>query len=169
MPTMKGMEQAMNHHIQMVSGLTTRTLNWKYQCIEDLVLKEGIKFRNCKLPKRFKKKPYKQCFRNCLVMMLDNEDLVYVEGIACWIMAIPMHHAWLVDIKNPKRVIDPTWDSDKGRTYIGIPFDKRYVSKVAIEKSDNFSILDDWKNKFKLLKKGLPKNAIHTEVYELCG
>lgn len=70
------------------------------------------------------------CFANCGSIVFWNEEYTYVEGyVLCF--GIPIEHAWLIDATG--LVYDPTLvDGDMITQYFGVPFDREYVSKVAL-------------------------------------
>jgi hypothetical protein len=95
------------------------------------------------------------CFENCLRVVLNDETglLRYVEGFAQGI--IVAHHAWLA-INDA--VVDVTWNLSKhirtitpNREYFGVVFPDRKTLKRKLHDTQ-LSILDDWPNKWPLLK-----------------
>lgn len=125
---------------------------YKYVSMYDFVLREGIEFKevmpawNCS-----HRGAMKECYMNAFNLAMQDSDMIYCEGMACGI--IPVFHAWCVDIKG--RVYDFTWKD--GHEYLGIPFATYFVMKT-IFKREYYGMIDDWQNKWPLLK-NFPKKA----------
>jgi hypothetical protein len=101
----------------------------KYEGFEDFVLKTGTFKRATKpLPEGVEIGEKKMCFENAYRLAMK-KDWTYVEGWAESV--IPLHHAWCLDDKG--RVVDPTWEFEKGRAYWGVEFDMAWVGHVLLE------------------------------------
>ena len=122
----------------------------EFRCIEEVVLKHGVIFNVIELPKKYKKMPDKECFKNAYTLMKKHEDLTYCEGFAISENGYPpLNHAWCVDAF--KNVIDPTWDyQENGMAYFGIPFTREFTIKVYGK--IKCSLLDNPKQSFPLMK-----------------
>jgi hypothetical protein len=86
---------------------------------------EGRFYAPKPLPKRYKARPQKQCFKNAFDLAVKTRAaLMYVEGFAfCY---IPTHHAWVVDDQG--NVIDPTWAE------IAVPYAERSYFGIVVPK-----------------------------------
>lgn len=105
----------------------------KYQNSFELALDLGQPFiERIAHPHRLKKR---DCFPNCLILAINNEDYHYCEGFAQvpGLGGLPFHHAWLLDDNGG--VIDPTWHEDSyiGTQYYGVPISTCY----AVECTEN--------------------------------
>jgi len=116
-----------------------------YSCFEEFVYKNGLSFKLNSPPKNLKRGAMKECYRNALMLMLDNPSYFYVEGYA--ISIIPAMHAWCID-KN-KHVIDPTWSD--GKEYFGVIFKRSYVQEQVI-KTKRIGLIDNWQEEWPLLR-----------------
>jgi hypothetical protein len=94
----------------------------------DFMLTHGTFWKGSSLPKRYVRRMPKQCFYNARQLVRRSKALKYCEGIACRPdLALPVHHAWAVDTDH--RVIDPTWDKPETCEYLGIIFDRCYLTR----------------------------------------
>ena len=115
-----------------------------YYCLEDFVLKNGQLFESKMLPKKVKRGPMKECFKNAALLSMET-SYYYVEGFAFGI--IPVIHGWCVNKKG--RVIDPTWED--GKEYYGIIIKRDYLFKYLL-KYKRYGLLENWENGYPLLK-----------------
>ena len=116
-----------------------------YFCFEEFVLRNGQFFKSQISPKSLKRGRMKECYRNALMLMLDNPSYFYIEGYAAGI--IPAMHAWCVDKKG--NVIDPTWPD--GKEYFGVIFKRSYALEQAI-KNGRVGLIDNWQAEWPLLR-----------------
>lgn len=128
----------------------------EYCGMEDYVLRNGQFFKPMKkLPEGIEKGEIKMCFSNAFNCIVSEPDLYYVEGYAVTKglkdFPIAFEHAWLVD--NQGNVIDPTWED--GDAYFGVAFDTDFVVETITEKKYT-GLLDDWQNKWPLLRDEKP-------------
>lgn len=84
-----------------------------------------------KLAKRYRCN-IKECYKNCAMIAMSDDQYQYVEGYAMSI--IPIQHAWLVNAKG--EAIDPTWIQCKGAVsndYFGVrvPIDKLELNGIT--------------------------------------
>lgn len=107
---------------------------WKYNGMEDFLLRHGRAFEYKPLPRGVKRGVIKQCFANSY-KLAKRRGWNYCEGVALGSI-IPVHHAWVENPKKPGIVIDPTWES--GEAYFGTAFRLEAVASA--------SALDDWQN-----------------------
>jgi hypothetical protein len=72
------------------------------------------------------------CFRNALLLALDDVGLTYVEGLAAaqGDPAIEIVHAWCID--SAGEVIDPTW-RPAGASYLGMAVPTSVVTESVLE------------------------------------
>jgi len=95
----------------------------------------------------------KECFYNAWKTCLGRKrkkHFFYVEGYALGI--IPVHHAW---IEVDGCVIDPTWrlcGNLKDHTYFGVQFPTAFAASRMIYEDTCYSLLDDWKRGWPMLK-----------------
>lgn len=82
-------------------------------------LKMGRPWRAQSLPSGFEMGPPRQCYRNAGTLAMANTALMYVEGYACPVGSIPVHHAWCVDAAG--LVIDNTFEDAARSQYFGVP------------------------------------------------
>jgi hypothetical protein len=90
-----------------------------------------------------------ECYNNALRLVLDNSNLVYVEGFAVGKDGLPIHHAWVTDRSG--RAIDNTWDTP-GIAYAGVPFKAGVVSLIGLKNQSVGSLIDDWEHDWPLLQ-----------------
>lgn len=119
-------------------------VGWKYNSMEDFVLKNGRWFKPSPLPKGLKRGKMKACFMNATHAMYGG--YTYVEGYASSI--IPTNHAWVTDKSG--KAYDVTWKYDPKNAYFGVPFDKKYVDKTIMEK-ETYGLIDDWPTRWPLV------------------
>lgn len=123
--------------------------DYQYNSCEELVLHEGKHFAGTPLPKQFKHGKMKLCYMNSFYLAeKESNKLIYCEGIATGI--IPVVHAWC--ITHDGIVVDPTWRDSEKCDYWGIPFRMEFVIYTML-KTKVFGVLDNWKDKWPLLKK----------------
>lgn len=79
----------------------------------------------------------KQCYKNAALLVLESEDLTYVEGYACPPGLIPVHHAWCLDAKG--WVIDTTLTEPENTQYFGIPMSPGFLRR-ELERSDYWGL-----------------------------
>lgn len=116
-----------------------------YSCFEEFVYRNGQPFKTQISPKSLKRGRMKECYRNALMLMLDNPSYLYVEGYATGI--IPVMHAWCIDKKG--NVIDPTWAD--GKEYFGVIFKRSYALEQAL-KDGKVGLIDNWQAEWPLLR-----------------
>lgn len=128
------------HHKDMRQLIEHERDTWKLLgaeswIMQEFILRHGQPFVSQPLPKRFKMRQPKACYRNAYRAMRNNPRLRYAEGYMCDpICPFLFHHGWCVDEEN--RVIDPTLqelNSSKSRSgganYFGIIFEKRWIPR----------------------------------------
>lgn len=92
----------------------------------DFVLRYGKPYLAATLPKRYVRRMPKACFYNARTLVLRAKGLEYCEGYALRPnLGLPMHHAWAV---KGETVIDPTWSEPETCEYLGITFDRAYLT-----------------------------------------
>jgi hypothetical protein len=146
----------LREYLRSVSEMMQAIANSKrkptlFSSMYDFLLNEGIDciYTGHPRPKGcgVRKMPDKECFGNAhTVASTLPERFAYVEGYALGI--IPMAHAWLIDMDG--KVVDPTWQEDHCREYIGVPFDLEYVNRIIIEK-ETYGALDYWEGGWPIL------------------
>lgn len=168
---LKSMVKMKSEHISM-----RKQHDYYYEGFEDFVLKEGIFYESNQLTKNERKlvdkaierlgfKPqYKQCFYNAQMLTINDSSgtIKYVEGIAHNL--IPTTHGWN-EING--KLIDVTWKDKKGSytigtvpessSYKGVVIDTRKVRQQIDRSGMASSLLDNWQEKFPMLKKKFKK------------
>ena len=125
---------------------------YRYNWIEDFVLRHGIPYEYQPLPSSIAKGPMKGCFRNAY-RLSKREGLTYVEGYGMDRSGLITLHAWCA-AESSRVAIDPTWDS--GMAYLGVPFEAEVVEEIIRSRRRrrvpmSYSMLDD-PPKFGLLR-----------------
>lgn len=134
-------------HCMMRLAGHVRPIGGHYACLEDLVLREGAWYERV-LTGGARQRP-RECFRNALLVALEDRDMSYVEGYAESPSGMVVLHAWNV---NPFGVvIDTTWASP-GRGYLGIRFDTDEVDEYT-DMRGVYGVLDDWQHDWPLLSR----------------
>jgi hypothetical protein len=139
---------------------------WKFNSIEEAVLHYGRWWIPQRRPRQWSNKfAYKACFENATRVLLEARwrkglDLYYVEGYAVGASGFPVHHAWVVDADG--RVIDRTWTQNDvaGGSYFGIPFDGGWYTAHLVATHCYGVFGGDYKACARLIKEGLPEDAI---------
>lgn len=132
---------------------------FKYNSIEQLVLKEGQSFTATPLPDDVKDGELGLCYMNAYHLVEDHPELEYVEGYAQTSrLPIPLEHAWAVT--KDGNVVDPTWNRffEKGETisYFGVKIPIDTVRKTILAR-EKYGVLNDMEQGFPLLKSGISK------------
>jgi hypothetical protein len=140
-----------------VSDQNKGSESFPYRSISHFILKEGIAFEAKSLPPDVKRGFLKQCFFNSRAISVRRKSrYAYCEGFATPGFAFPVHHAWLLDLKDGK-VIDPTWSHDdrgieRGAfSYLGVVIDHAFVMETFKRSG---CVLEDWKGGFPILTGG---------------
>ena len=88
------------------------------------------------------------CFYNAWMSAVTDSTLKYYEGFV-FINSVKVRHAWLV---LDDKIVDPTLIiSQKADKYLGLHIPTDFVRKMAIQKNNAGSVLDDYFSK-ELLK-----------------
>ena len=131
---------------------------YRFGSYYELVLKYGQHFKPQPLPKHIRRGKMGDCYMNAFRISgppkFGGKGLIYCEGYATSGLAV-IEHAWCVDPKTGC-VIDPTWTD--GTEYFGVPFDHIFVCKTILRKGTS-SVF--WDRDNPLLKRGIPKSALH--------
>lgn len=96
--------------------------------LERFILRNGHTGKAQKRPKKWRKRPNKECFKNAAEFVIENADYVkgkhpyiYVEGYALKPrLGVLIHHAWAEDEHG--NVIDLTWEDPETALYYGVSF-----------------------------------------------
>jgi len=160
-------EQLLAYLQKSVESLNSINRNFlgKYKSNEALVLDYGIIFNKQIKPSSIKGKP-SLYYQNCYEIMCDNPDLHYCEGFAVHEkLPLPLTHAWLIN--NESEVIDPTW-LDRGETaYLGVVFNKSFITKRLIQ-TQSFAVIEsDYKQDYKMLKNGFTAEMLNQKFHQL--
>lgn len=144
------LNSAVQQHLVALAALTNQhtTKIGDYHSIYEFVLRHGQIYVAVECPKKYRRRAEpQQCFANAK-RLASKHKLIYVEGFAAGI--IPTHHAWCVK-PGALDVIDPTWVSDLGIDYFGVPVALDYVRESYI-RSRQYSVLDDWENRWPIFR-----------------
>ena len=143
---MEAPERTLREFLERLAGYkreghnVPRRKGWRYLCNEDLILREGVfASKHAPVPRNLRGR-VKMCFPNAS-RAANGVSRIYCEGFAIAYERVPLAvpHAWLL---NPDgEVIDPTW-KDPGYAYLGIPFDRTFVSKTLLQQG-TFGLLDE--------------------------
>ncbi|MFD3959603.1 hypothetical protein ACFWRG_34600 [Micromonospora tulbaghiae] len=144
-------------HAELISQAGNRIPDdWKYESSFHMLLALSRRFTPAPHPKGMIGMPEGACYSNSAQYARDHQDqgLAYAEGFAltaedgCYVP-----HAWTV--RPDGTVLDPTWDDDPRRAYIGIP-----VADTSLWPFDGRGIVHDFHRNLPLLRDGLPENAL---------
>jgi hypothetical protein len=134
--------------VEMRSKLMPKPKGWKYTSAEEFVLKNGRPFKPAPLPENVYRGTIKECYRNALVLAMENrKEYSYCEGFAT-AGIVPVLHAFCVNKRG--EVVDPTWGND-GIDYFGVPFDWKFIDE-QIKEIRYYGFLDDWRRHWPLLR-----------------
>ena len=89
----------------------------------------GQEFTAAPLPADIERGPYKECFKNASLLVMQRNDLTYVEGYGTPdnLHDLTFLHAWAVDAQGV--VYDNTWDNPEKSTYFGVKYDRtKYIA-----------------------------------------
>lgn len=95
------------------------------------MLAHGREWTPAKLPKGIPKGTPKECFKNASMLVLNSDDLDYVEGVAYTpkLEGLAFLHAWAVG--KDGKVIDNTWDNPDQCRYFGVKYPKdKYLKHI---------------------------------------
>ena len=130
---------------------------YRYRCVPDLLLKEGVLFKDIRDPAGSNEQSAckaKACYLNCFTLAAEEPDrYIYCEGYGVLAsLGLPLPHAWVYD-KTDKAVVDPTWAA-AGNTgpddiYLGIPFRLNYVAQSMVVAG---CLLDNYEQRHPILK-----------------
>jgi len=151
---MNPVKEYMEHLVSFNEKRPAKLKGFIYLCIEDFVLKNGREFIE-KIPFWEDLMTPKECYKNVTEIVIDNENLTYVEGFAQSKGLITTNHAWCCTKEG--KVIDPTWKD--GEFYYGVPFATKYLIETLLER-EKYGILDDWERGYPLLKEGIKKHFL---------
>jgi len=117
-----------------------------YLGLDDLIRREGRPFQPRPLPSCYSRRTPNQCFKNAYDMLLEDQNLRYVEGIATS-GVLPVHHAWNIDEND--EVVETTWqwrEDYRPQAYYGIVIPDDLVMTVVDATGYYGLTIDDWKN-----------------------
>jgi hypothetical protein len=139
-------EQAMLHQLRAGGGRPGNGVLRRSSC--QFLLDYGWWYEPVSLPKDVAKGNPNECYQNALLLALERDELVYVEGFAAGPGGLRIHHAWVTDGKG--RAFDPTWN-ELGVVYVGVPFNAGWVSLRGLTNKGVGSVIDDLEDGFPLL------------------
>jgi hypothetical protein len=122
---------------------------YSYTGPADFVLREGRFFEPKSLPVKIKYRKSRRCFHNAR-QVIRAHGFSYVEGYALHENDIPFLHAWNLD--DDGCVVDTTW-VPVGRAYLGVIFSPSDILKWK------GSLIDNWENRWPLLRKSIAIEA----------
>lgn len=108
--------------------------NWRYQSVDEFVMKFGRNWTPSIPPAGTKFGEPKMCYLNAANHAIFDPAVTYVEGYASMKLdgggEFPAQHAWCVDSEG--RVIDRTWTTP-GTEYFGVAFKTKYVREMMLK------------------------------------
>lgn len=106
----------------------------------EVVLRLGVECVAQPFPRRWRRRPPKQCFANAAALVRRAAGLTYCEGfVARPPLALPVHHAWAIN--EDREVFDPTLDDPEVCAYIGVPITRAdYDAQTHHGRSDSASV-----------------------------
>ena len=130
------------------AGNPRRHPGWKRTRYE-FILEYGWWYEPSLLPKGVKAAPPGECVKNAFDLALDDDSLIYCEGVVLGTEAsLPVHHAWVTD--GTGQAIDNTLDAPAG-AYAGVPFLTGFVNLCHLRSEDVISLLDDYLHDWPML------------------
>jgi len=115
----------------------------------EFILEYGWWYEPAELPGYLEMGPEGECFSNSFGLALDDDRLIYVEGLVAGRRGgIPVHHAWLTD--GTGRAIDCTL-REPGAAYAGVPFGTSFLNLYCLEHEGVICMLDDWQHDWPML------------------
>ena len=130
------------------AGNARRHPAWKRTRYE-FILEYGWWYEPSPLPEGIEANPPGQCFMNAFNLALDDDSLIYCEGVVLPLGgSIPVHHAWATD--GTGRVIDSTVESLAG-AYAGVPFNTMFLNHYHLRNREVVSLLDDYLHDWPML------------------
>ena len=142
-------EQEMLAYLLSPSSTTANARRILKRTSCQFVLDYGWFYTPSRLSKLVGPGPEGECYKNALMLVLDNPKLTYVEGYAAGGGSHPIRHAWATDGKG--RVIDNTWRLS-GSVYAGVPFKVAWVSSTGLKNKGIGSLIIDWEHDWPLLR-----------------
>lgn len=101
--------------------------------------------------------PDRLCYSNAARFALAHrgDDFIYAEGFALTHVGTDFYlpHAWVV--RPDGTVLDPTWDDEPGRAYLGVA-----VADPRLWPVDGGGLLQDFERALPLLRDGFPPDAL---------
>ena len=121
---------------------------WKRTRYE-FILEYGWWYEPSLLPKGVKGASPGECFKNAFDLALDDESLIYCEGVVLGTEAsLPVHHAWVTD--GSGQAIDNTLEAPAG-AYAGVPFLTGFVNLYHLRNEAIIGLLDDYLHDWPML------------------
>ncbi|MFK0288439.1 hypothetical protein ACIQVL_49395 [Streptomyces sp. NPDC090499] len=154
-------EDGLIHHIRQHAELSKTAYrvpaDWSYPSSFHLLLALGRRFTPRPSPDDLIGMPDRLCYSNAARYALSHRDegLVYAEGFALTHheFDVSLPHAWVV--RPDGTVLDPTWDDQPGRAYVGIA-----IADPQLWPVDGGGLLQDFDRTVPLLRGGFPRTAL---------
>ncbi|MGY4963555.1 hypothetical protein [Streptomyces sp. 900105245] len=131
--------------------------DWSHQSQYHLLLTLGRRHAPAPRPDGLIGMPDRLCYSNSAQYAQEHQDegLLYAEGFALTHTGLDFYlpHAWTV--RPDGTVLDPTWDDEPGRAYVGIA-----VADPTLWPFDGGGILQDFERLLPLLRDGFQPNAL---------
>ena len=130
------------------AGNPRRHPGWKRTRYE-FILEYGWWYEPSLLPKGVEGASPGECFKNAFDLALDDDSLVYCEGVVLDAEAsLPVHHAWVTD--GTGQAIDNTLEAPAG-AYAGVPFLTGFVNLYHLRNEAIIGLLDDYLHDWPML------------------
>ncbi|MFD8727776.1 hypothetical protein [Streptomyces sp. NPDC059611] len=140
-----------------VQGAYSIPADWSHQSQFHLLLTLGRRFTPTPRPEGVVGMPDRLCYSNSAQYATEHPEggLMYAEGFALTHVGTDFYlpHAWTV--RPDGTVLDPTWDDEPGRAYVGIA-----VADSGLWPLDGGGIIHDFERLMPILRDGFPQNAL---------
>ncbi|MCQ1580439.1 hypothetical protein [Streptomyces parvus] len=147
----------LRQHAELLRSAHAATREWRYPSQFHLLLDLGRRFAPVPRPADLVGMPDRRCYSNAAQYALEHEDegVVYAEGFAQTHEGLDFYlpHAWVA--LPDGTALDPTWDDQPGRAYVGVP-----VADRRLWPFDGGGLFQDFDRTLPLLRDGIPREAL---------
>jgi hypothetical protein len=129
-------------------GNPRRHPGWK-RTRHEFVLECGWWYEPSLLPEGVESAPAGECFKNAFELALDDDSLIYREGVVLETEAsLPVHHAWVTG--GTGQAIENTLKAP-AKAYAGAPFLTGFVNLYHLRSEAVIGLLDDYLHDWPML------------------